>query len=178
MVGKEDLQRGGFVACLGGVLFGEDGLGAVKQAEALGFIQLEVLPEAGDVGVVEAVGRELLLFMQADVAVGELGTRDRIAGPDDVEDRVEVLDELGEALEAVGDLAGDGVEVHAAALLEVGELGDLLAVEHDLPADAPGTADGPLPVVFLELDVVLREVDADGDERLQIEVLHALGWWL
>jgi len=63
---------------------------------------------------------------------------------------------------AVGDLSADGVEVHPAALLEVGELGDFEAVEHDLPANAPGSADGPLPVVFLELDVVLAEVDADG----------------
>jgi hypothetical protein len=41
-------------------------------------------------------------------------------------------------------------------LLEVGELRDLHAVEHHLPADAPGAERRRLPVVLLEADVVLR----------------------
>ncbi len=113
----------------------------------------------------------MFFFGQADLAVGDfpagLAIFRWLDGPDDVVDGIDVLEEAGDALEAIGDLAGDGVEVHAAALLEVGELCDLEAVEHDLPADAPGAADGPLPVVFFELDVVLAEVDADGFERLR-----------
>ncbi len=148
-----------------------DGFAAVEQGEALGFVEFEVLPEACDVRVVEAVGGELLFFGEADVAVGGDPAGVGFARPVDVVDGVDVLEEAGDALEAVGDFAGDGVEVHAAALLEVGELGDLQAVQHDLPADAPGAADGPLPVVFFELDVVLGEVDADGVERLEVELL-------
>ena len=48
-----------------------------------------------------------------------------------------------------------GLQLQAARLLEVGELGDLHAVEHHLPADAPGAERGRLPVVLLEAEVVL-----------------------
>ena len=52
----------------------------------------------------------------------------------------------------------------ATHLLEVGELGDLQAVEPDLPAEAPRADGGLLPVVLDEADVVGCEVDA---QRLQ-----------
>ena len=79
---------------------------------------------------------------------------------------------MRDALQAVGELGADGVEIESAALLEVGELGDLQAVEHDLPADAPCAARGPLPVVFFKLEVVVLEVDADGFKRFEVELLH------
>ena len=60
----EDLQRVG-------VLFSKRCLCAREKSEALGFVEFEVLPEAGDVGVVEGVGGELLFFVEANVAVGE-----------------------------------------------------------------------------------------------------------
>ena len=78
----------------------------------------------------------------------------------------------GDAFEAVGQLGRDGVEVDAAALLEVGELGDFEAIEHDLPADAPCAEGRRLPVIFFELDVVLAQVDADGFERGEVKLLH------
>ena len=70
--------------------------------------------------------------------------------------------------------ARDRVEVDAAALLEVGELRDLEAVEHHLPSDAPGAERGRLPVVFFELDVVLAQVNADRGQRLEVKLLHVL----
>ncbi len=74
-----------------------------------------------------------------------------------------------DAVQAVGDLDGDGVEALAADLLEIGELGDLLPVQPDLPAQPPGRDGQLLPVVFHQADIVLARVDADGLERLQIE---------
>ena len=68
--------------------------------------------------------------------------------------------------------ADDRRQVDAADLLEVGELRDLLAVEHHLPADAPGAERRRLPVVLLEADVVLPRVDAAGLEAVEIDLLH------
>jgi hypothetical protein len=56
-------------------------------------------------------------------------------------------------------------------LLEVGELGDFLPVQEDLPADPPGAEGGGLPVVFLESHVVGGRIDSQGDEASQVEVL-------
>ncbi len=83
-----------------------------------------------------------------------------------------LLQEHGDALEPVGDLARDRRQVDAAHLLEVGELRDLHAVEQHLPADAPGAQRRRLPVVFLEADVVLARVDAARLEAVQVRLLH------
>ena len=77
-----------------------------------------------------------------------------------------------DALEPVGDLDRHGVERHAAHLLEVGELRDLLPVEPDLPAQPPGGDGGLFPVILHKADVVLARVDADGFERLEIDLLR------
>ena len=60
-------------------------------------------------------------------------------------------------------------------LLEVGELGDLHAVQPDLPAQAPGPQGGGLPVILHEADVVVQGVEPDGLEAVQIELLDILG---
>ena len=111
-----------------------------------------MLPELIDVGLLKVIDRELLLVGQADVAVGHVAVR--AVDPDDVVDGIDILEKGGDALQSVGELGAHGIEVDAAALLEVGELGDLQAVEHDLPADAPGSKGGRLPVVFFKLDVM------------------------
>ena len=89
----------------------------------------------------------------------------------EVVDVVDALHVHGEALEPVGQLAGDGIAVEAADLLEVGELRHLHAVAPHFPAEPPGAERRALPVVLDEADVVVLGVDADGVEALQIEVL-------
>ena len=69
----------------------------------------------------------------------------------------------------------DTVEVHASALLEIGELGDLQTVEHHLPADTPRAKSRRFPVIFFELDIVLAQIDADGFEARQILVDDVVG---
>jgi hypothetical protein len=83
----------------------------------------------------------------------------------DVEDRGLAREEHRQALESVRDLRGDRREVDAARLLEVRELRDLHPVEEDLPADAPCAEGGGFPVVFLEADVVAREIEAERAEQ-------------
>ncbi len=101
------------------------------------------------VHLAERVLRLLDLLLQPHLAVLHA------AAPLEIEDVVDALQEHRDALEAVGDLAGDRLQVDAAHLLEIGELRDLQAVEHHLPADAPGAERRRLPVVLLEADVVL-----------------------
>ena len=66
----------------------------------------------------------------------------------------------------------------SAALLEIGELGDLQSVEQHLPADAPCAECGRFPVVFFEANIVFLQVDSDGGEAFQIKVLNVRGRWL
>src|SRR5580658_2214378 len=108
-----------------------------------------MLPEFGNVGHFKVVNGKLQFLGQTDFAVGGHISSCGIARPDNVVDRINILQKCGDAFQAVGDLAGDGVKVDAAALLEVGELRDLKAIQHNLPADAPGAERGRLPVVFL-----------------------------
>ena len=108
-----------------------------------------------DVAVFEVVGALLLLVLQVDVAIAEA------LGPLQVVDVVDALQVHRQALEAVGDLAGDRLAVDAADLLEVGELRDLHAVQPDLPAEAPGAERRVLPVVLDEADVVGLQVEAE-----------------
>ena len=124
---------------------------------------------ARHVHLAEGVPRLLDLVAQPHLAVGDARR------PLQVVDVVDLLQEHRDALEAVGDLDRHGLEVDAAHLLEVGELGDLEAVEHHLPADAPRAERRRLPVVLLEADVVLARLDAARLEALQVERLNLVG---
>ena len=97
------------------------------------------------------------------------------SAPLEVEDVVDALQKHRDPLEPVGDLAGDRGEVHAAHLLEVGELRDLETIEQHLPADAPGPERRRFPVVLFEPDVVLTRIDAARLEAIEIELLHFVG---
>ena len=95
--------------------------------------------------------------------------------PFEVVDVVHPLEVHGDALAAVGDLGRNRLEVDPAGLLEIGELGDFHAVEPHLPAEPPGPQCGRLPVVLDETDVVLRGVDPEALQRIEIEVLNVHG---
>ncbi len=92
--------------------------------------------------------------------------------PGFVPDGCGVVERDQDAVQPVGDLDRDRVERHAADLLEVGELRDLLPVQPDLPAQPPGGDGGLFPVVFHKADVVLARVDAEGLERFEVEFLR------
>ena len=55
---------------------------------------------------------------------------------------VDALQVHGDALQTIGDLTGNRVALQATHLLEVGELGDLHAVQPDFPAQTPGAQGG------------------------------------
>src|SRR6185437_13219495 len=64
------------------------------------------------------------------------------------------------------------IQIHSAALLKISELRDLKPIEHHLPSHAPCPARRPLPIVFLKLQIMLLEIDADCFERFEVKFLH------
>src|SRR5439155_6739654 len=84
------------------------------------------------------------------------------------------LQERRQALQPVGQLGRNQVQVHASALLEISKLRDLQAIQHHLPADAPGSQRGRFPVVLLQLDVVLAQIDPDRLQAFQIQIDHVI----
>src|ERR1700735_52101 len=96
----------------------------------------------------------------------------RSSCPDRLEDGVPVLQKSSDPLQAVGNFRGDRVQVKTATLLEVSELSDLLAIQHDLPTDSPGPQRWRFPVVFFKLEVVLMQIDADCGQGFQEDLLH------
>src|SRR5208337_4257897 len=145
----------------------------VQQCLAFGLVQLKMFPGFLHLGAFEVIDGELQLILQPYLAVLH---RPAVwtDHPCDAVNAVHILEEGCDALQSIGQLHGDGVEIEAAALLKVGELRDLETVEHHLPADAPRAQRWRLPVVFLKLDVVLAEVDAECGERVKVQVLHVL----
>src|ERR1035441_2448973 len=132
-------------------------------------MQIKELPEGGDVGQFEIVDRKLLFILEAHIVIADARR------PLDIVDAFDILEEFDDALQAVGQLGRDQVEVDAAALLEVSELGYFETIQHHLPADSPGAQSWRLPVVLFELDVVLAEVDADGGEAAEVLIYYVCG---
>jgi hypothetical protein len=129
-------------------------------------VQVELRANGFGIAAVKAVLRELLLFSEANVAIGP------VSRPAQIIDALGALQKGADAFEPIGKFDGNGVEVQAAALLEVSELGDLETVEQNLPADTPGAERRRFPVVFLEANVMLAQVDADRGQALQVQVLN------
>ena len=115
----------------------------------------EMIEQQLGVGVLEIVAGIFLLGLQEDVAIGDLVLA-LAAIEVEIEHAVDALHIHGEPLEPVGQLAGDGIAVEAADLLEIGELRHLHAVAPHLPAEPPGAERRALPVVLDEADVVLQ----------------------
>ncbi len=133
-----------------------------------------MLPGFLDIGSLEVVDRKLLLIGQADVSILHFPAGLRIARPNNLVDRIDVLQKSAKPLQTVSKFGGYRIEIDAAALLKISELRDLQTVQHHLPSDTPGAECGRLPVVFFELDVVLAQVNADRSERLEVQLLHVL----
>ncbi len=88
---------------------------------------------------------------------------------------IDFLEIHGQSLQPVSDLDGHGPAVDAAALLEVGELGDFHAVGPDFLAHAPSAQGGGLPAVLHEADVAIFGTEAQGPQGIQIDVLDVIG---
>ncbi len=142
--------------------------GRFHQPLGLGFVVVELLKQPVDVTVLEVVLRLLNLVLVVDIAVGNAFR------PRQIEDVLHALQIHGETLKTVGDFAQYRLAGQTADFLEVGELCHLHAIEPYLPAEAPGAERGRFPVVLDEADVVFFCIDADGAQRVEIEVLDVV----
>src|SRR5208283_6200624 len=106
---------------------------------------------------------------QADIAVALLFV------PTNLVHALHILQERADALQSIGDLHRDRVQVNSPALLEVGELGNLQSIQQHLPANAPRAQRGRLPVVFFKTDIVGAQIDSNGCQTLQVHVLNRRG---
>ena len=140
-------------------------LAVLEEAEGLFLVETEEERERGGVGRFEIVFGMLSLLREVEVAVFDAVI------PLDLIDAVDFLDEHGEPLEAVGDLDRNRLTIEPAALLEVGELGDLHPFGPDFPPRPPGAEGGGFPVILDKADVMFSRFNADGAERIEIAVL-------
>src|SRR5574337_1662619 len=98
-----------------------------------------------------------------DVAIGHA------IDPRQIVDAIYPLQEHGNPLNPIGQLGSDRLQVDSSGLLEVGELGDLQAVQPDLPAKTPGAEGRRLPVVLDETDIVFERVDTQAPKAVQVD---------
>ena len=148
----------------GGLASGQIGL-------AGGFRHPELLEQHHRVGMLEIVARVFLLGLKEDIAVGDL-VRPFKAVEVEIVDVFDALDIHGAALQTIGQFAGHGRALEARHLLEIGELADLHAVAPAFPAKTPGAERGAFPVILDKAHVMQRQIDADGGEAVEIELLQ------
>src|SRR5437016_13137526 len=101
-----------------------------------------MLPCSFNIRQLEVVDGKLQFIREAHVAVCCRPFALRVASPYDVVNRIYVLQKSGDALEAIGQLHGNRIQINSAALLEICELRDFEAIEHDLPANTPRAQGG------------------------------------
>ena len=154
---------------LEGHLVGRQGQVQSRQPPALRLAGVEPPEQGVHVGMLEVVSGHLHLVLVEHVAVGDPPLR--AGGPGQVEDAVDALQVHGDTLQSVGDLPHDRGAVQAAHLLEIRELRDLHAIEPHLPAETPCAQGRGLPVVFHEADVVHQRVQAQGAQRVEVQLL-------
>src|SRR5581483_8582916 len=133
-----------------------------------------MLPGLLDISSLEVVDGKLQLLGQANISVGRGPTCCRIDRPNNFVDAIHILQKRRDPLQSIGQLRRDGIQIDSPGLLEVGELRYLKSVQHDLPADSPSAEGRRLPVVFLELDVMLAQINPNRTQRLQVQLLYVL----
>src|SRR5262249_56518806 len=138
----------------------------LDQPVRFGLELLEELEEERGIRVLEIEAAPFDLGLEE-----EIGPRP-VLGPAEIHDPIDTLEIARDPLDAVGDLRGDGLEVVSARLLEVGELRDLLAVEPHFPAEPPGSERRRLPVVLDESHGMLREIDSQVAQTVEIDIEH------
>mmetsp|Transcript_20995 Transcript_20995/g.46002 ORF Transcript_20995/g.46002 Transcript_20995/m.46002 type:complete len:253 (+) Transcript_20995:2762-3520(+) len=147
-----------------------DGQALGKQAAGLLLKQVEAGALLRDVGLIQVVAAHLVLVLQEQLAI-----RHAPVVVTDVTKVGHTLQGHEDALHAIGDLHSWCIQRLAARLLEVGELGDLHAVQPHLPAQAPGAQHGTLPVVLHKAHVMCLGVNAQGLQRPQVQLLAVAG---
>ena len=140
----------------------------VNNPDSLRLILVKQIKEQIRIGQIKGIGGLLKLILMENIAVGV------IPCPLNVVYILYALNVHGKALQAVGNLHGSRLDILAAHLLEIGELGDFHAVQPYLPAQAPGAESRRLPVILYEADIMLFRIDAKTLQRGQVQLLNVV----
>lgn len=143
------------------------------EAVAFGLVMVEGFAEIVGVCFLEGVGGEILLVLAEHVAPCHPVSIN--LAPDDVEYRVNALQEHGDALKTVGVFDGDHGKIESARLLEVRELCYFYPVEVYLPAKTPCAQGGRLPVILGEPEIVLFRRNSKRAQAVEIKLLSVSG---
>ena len=111
----------------------------IQQCIAFRLAQFKVLPRGGNVRHLKIVNRHLQLVCQPDLSIFGFVACLRVSRPNNVVDRVHILEERRNTLESICQFGGNWEQINSATLLEISELRNFQSVEHHLPANAPGT---------------------------------------
>ncbi len=117
----------------------------------------------------KVIAAMLYFRLEQDVVVGYAGA------PIELPYRIHPLQCKGNTIQSVGNLYGDRVQVDAAGLLKVGELGDLLPIQPHFPAETPCAQGRAFPVILHVAQVVHAGVDADVFQALFVQLLRIAG---
>ena len=128
-----------------------------------------------NIGIIQVVAAHLVLLLAEGLTVGD----DAAVGLARICDVLEMRDALlrhQDALHAVGQFNRDRPQILPTDLLEIGELRDLHAIQPYLPAKPPCSDRWLGPVVLDETHVVGVEVDPEGLQRPEVELLRVAGF--
>ncbi len=115
----------------------------------------------------EIVVRILNLVLMEDITIGHLPVT-FLAIEVELITIVDALHIHGEALQTIGQFAGDDVAFNAADLLKIGELRDFHAIAPDFPTEAPGTQCRAFPIILDKANIMVLRVDAQLIKALEI----------
>src|SRR5579859_851716 len=139
---------------------------AAKDRFGFPLAQIKHLARAPRIRPFETVRRKLLFLRQPYIAVTH------IVGPSQLEHAVDVLQERSDSFEPVRELARHGIEIQSPSLLEICELRNLQPVKQHLPSHAPRAERWRFPIVFLEANIVMPQINPNRAQAIQIDVLH------
>ena len=132
---------------------------ALLQArQALGRIQLIHLPGTVHSGHFVIILAVFKFFLATHIAVVDPRR------PGFAPDGGGVIQRNQDTVQPIGNFNRHRVERHAAHLLEVGELCDLLPIQPDFPTQTPRRDGGLFPVILYKTDIMLARVDTNGFE--------------
>ena len=128
--------------------------------------QRKHLPQVGHIGNFIVVSGMFAFRHLVHIAIGAAFV------PADKLEIAYFLQAHGNALKPISDLDRGHVQNDPARLLEVGELSDFLTVQPDFPSETPGRERRRFPVIFHKADIMLRRINTQGKQRIEIEFLR------
>src|SRR5437016_497297 len=120
----------------------------------------------GRVRTLEIEGGELALRLVKHFAVAQLFVEGEIIH------RLDTLHVHCQPFNAVGQFGRNRITIESADLLEIRELRNLHAIAPYFPAQTPSSERWTLPIVFDEANIVLKRIDSDRANAVEIDFLH------